>query len=95
MAGIANGSIPSHVDGQFLFVDLKGLGILPTARRAETTESVVTKEEFAALTFQPRGIEEEPALDEEESGGARDVGSWRSGREESVRMRRPPRADAA
>src|SRR5580704_15036195 len=100
LAGIADGSIPSYVDGQFLFVDVRGKGISPTSPQADSTQSVVTEEEFAALTFEPRESEtnlpsdDEPA-DEQQEESARDVGSWRTARQESARTRRPPQANAA
>jgi hypothetical protein len=100
LAGIADGSIPSYVDGQFLFVDVRGQGIAPTSPQSPPTQSVVTEKEFAALTFEPRESEagipsdDDPADDQEEEN-ARDVGSWRAARQQSARTRRPPQADAA
>jgi hypothetical protein len=100
LAGIADGSIPSYVDGQFLFVDVRGQGVAPSSRGSASTESVVTEEEFAALTFQPRESEENLASDDEpadepEEENVRDVGSWRAARQQSARTRRPPQANAA
>ena len=109
LAGIADGSIHSCVDGQFLFVDLQGLGLSqlsdsPQSEEPAVAESVVTEEEFAALTFQPiskisefmpagEEISHSEMLEEdnpEEHGNGRDVGSWRTAREQSSRLRRPP-----
>jgi hypothetical protein len=100
LAGIADGSIPSYVDGQFLFVDVRGNGVAPTSPRLASTENVVTEEEFAALTFQSREAEadspfdDEPSI-EEEDGSVQDIGSWRAARQQSALMRRPPKANAA
>ena len=100
LAGIADGSIPSCVDGQFLFVDVRGHGVAATSSGSASTESVVTEEEFAALTFQPRESESNIPIDgqptdEQEEENTRDVGSWRTAREQSSRTRRPPQANAA
>jgi hypothetical protein len=54
LADIASGSIPSYVDGQFLFVDVTGKNILPSTPMSPSPRSVVTDQEIAALTFQPR-----------------------------------------
>jgi len=54
LADIASGSIPSYVDGQFLFVDVTGKNILPSTPMSPAPRSVVTDQEIAALTFQPR-----------------------------------------
>ncbi len=50
LAGIADGSIFSFTDGQFLFVDIRGMGLMPGA---SSPKSIVSKQEFAALTYQP------------------------------------------
>lgn len=100
MAGIANGSIPSYVDGQFLFVDIQGKGITPSSSRSAAIENVVTEEEYKALTYEPRqpdpeiSSSDEPPIDEEDEMG-RDVGAWRTAREQSARTRRPPNSEAA
>jgi hypothetical protein len=99
--GIANGSIPSHVDGQFLFVDMAGIGFPRSAPRPQITEPVVSSDELRALTFQPIGepddlaVREEDLICEEADGSYRDVGLWRSAREQASRTRRPPEAEAA
>lgn len=100
LAGVANGSIPSYIDGQFLFVDLTGQGQMPDSPRPDSNEKVVTEAEIAALTFEPRDAEPifpdpEDSPVEEESEGGRDVGAWRTARQESARTRRPPAAEAA
>jgi len=100
LAGVANGSIPSMVDGQFLFVDLSGNGFAHTSPQPTPTEVEVTEEEFAALTFQPKdSVEDCGPMEESEPEGVEeavhDVGSWRTARRESSRLRRPPTADAA
>jgi hypothetical protein len=99
--GIANGSIPSHVDGQFLFVDMAGIGFPRSTPRPQITEPVVSSDELRALTFQPIGepddlaVREEDLICEEADGSYRDVGLWRSAREQASRTRRPPEAEAA
>jgi hypothetical protein len=100
MAGIANGSIPSYVDGQFLFVDIAGQGIVPSSPLSKAAESVVSAREFAALTFEPRDAEPSPQstdaspIDEKEEV-VRDAGNWRSARRQSERLRQPPTSEAA
>jgi hypothetical protein len=109
LAGIADGSIHSFVDGQFLFVDIRGMGLSAEPSESTPTQTKVTEEEFAALTFQPIAelpisssnsssdshlSEEEPSGQEEQTNG-RDVSTWRTARQQSSRLRRPPRADAA
>ncbi|MGD0461289.1 MAG: hypothetical protein ABSB74_02255 [Tepidisphaeraceae bacterium] len=101
LAGIANGSIPSHVDGQFLFVDMAGIGYSRSTPRPEIVEPVVSSEELQALTFQPAELaddsfgQDEDMMAEEEDGPCRDVGLWRTAREQASRTRRPPQAEAA
>jgi hypothetical protein len=96
--GIANGSIPSHVDGQFLFVDMAGIGF---PRCMPRSESVVSSDELRALTFQPIGepdalaAREEDMICDEEEGSSRDVGEWRTARQHASHTRRPPQSEAA
>jgi hypothetical protein len=96
MAGVANGSIPSYVDGYFLFVDITGQGQMPDSNRSESSKHI-TDAEFAALTFQPCDAHEpdpdEPAIDKEDSSG--DISDWRIAREKSARTRIPPNSQAA
>ena len=100
LAGIADGSIQSYVDGQFLFVDLGRHGLPMTTPRESSADPVVTQEELAALTFEPI-VHSEPSIptgDEilqvtESDFG--DVTQWRTAREETSRLRRPPTAQAA
>jgi len=101
LAGIADGSIHSFVDGQFLFVDIRGMGLSADPLESTPAPSKVTEEEFAALTFEPITeplnpplSDEEPSEAPEQSNG-RDVGTWRTARQQSSRLRRPPHADAA
>ncbi|MGA2440663.1 MAG: hypothetical protein ABSH08_06880 [Tepidisphaeraceae bacterium] len=69
LAGIADGSFQSYVDGQFLFVDLEGRGYSKPPRSAAA--EIVTEQELAALTFQP--IDRQPQLSPEEEEGLRDA----------------------
>jgi len=96
--GIANGSIPSHVDGQFLFVDMAGIGF---PRSTPRVQPVVSSDELRGLTFQPvvetdeLAAREEDLISEEADGSYRDVGLWRTAREQASLTRRPPQAEAA
>jgi len=107
LAGVADGSFQSYVDGQFLFVDLEGRGFSKPPR-SEACENIVTEQELAALTFQPIDRqprispqeEEEALLDTEDAASmpeedSRDVALWRTARQQSARLRRPPSAMAA
>jgi hypothetical protein len=96
--GIANGSIPSHVDGQFLFVDMAGIGF---PRSTPRPQPLVSSDELQALTFQPApeiddstAADEDP-IDDEEEGSSRDVGEWRTARQHASHTRRPPQSEAA
>ena len=131
LAGIADGSIQSCVDGQFLFVDLSRNGLPKSTPRESNNESIVTREEMAALTFEPTGqqfeipSQSETLCSSEEilpveissvvissegiSGDElspeemlqvtesdfRDVAHWRTAREQTAQIRRPPNAQAA
>jgi hypothetical protein len=130
LAGIADGSIQSCVDGQFLFVDLSRNGLPKTTPRESIAEPIVTREEMAALTFEPIGQQSEIAsqsemlcssqetlpenispvevssensseeLSPEEmlqvtESDFRDVTHWRTAREQTAQIRRPPNAQAA
>jgi hypothetical protein len=113
LAGVADGSFQSYVDGQFLFVDLEGRGYSKQPHPAPA-ENVVTEQELAALTFQP--IDHQPTVSPQEEEGlrdtedaewtpegstwmpeedSRDVALWRTARQQSARLRRPPTAKAA
>jgi hypothetical protein len=110
LAGIADGSIQSYVDGQFLFVDLGRNGLPKTMPRERKAEAVVTDEEIAALTFQPIDPSSEPLLTEMVMSEPsvtneqilqvteEDFGNdsdWRVVREQTSRLRKPPTAQAA
>jgi hypothetical protein len=100
LAGIADGSIQSFVDGQFLFVDVEGRGFARSTPRAAVIEPVVSPEEIAALTFQPREREPEisqpPVAEIDESeDNLREMADWRAAREQSARLRLPPKSQAA
>ena len=99
LAGIADGSIQSLVDGQFLFVDLHGRGFAQSTPRPPVTEPVITKEEFAALTFRPINREEEsPEESPQESSAdesSADISHWRTAREQTSHLRQPPDTLAA
>jgi hypothetical protein len=98
LAGIANGSIPSYVDGQFLFVDMAGNGF---PRSTPRRQPVVSSDELQALTFQP-AVEagaafgpDDDSLQEDEDGSFHDITLWRTAREQASHLRRPPQAEAA
>ncbi|MGD0389240.1 MAG: hypothetical protein ABSC42_09825 [Tepidisphaeraceae bacterium] len=104
LAGVADGSFQSYVDGQFLFVDLEGRGFSKTPVRSAAAENVVTEQELAALTFQP--IDLPPEISPEEEEGLRDTGgadstpqdaAWMSEEEDSrdVSLWRTARQQAA
>ncbi|MGD0137269.1 MAG: hypothetical protein ABSD28_00195 [Tepidisphaeraceae bacterium] len=113
LAGVADGSFQSYVDGQFLFVDLEGRGFSKSPR-PPAAENAVTDQELAALTFRP--IDRQPGILPEEGEALRDaedpawtpegstwmpeeespdVALWRTARQQSARLRRPPSALAA
>jgi hypothetical protein len=98
LAGIADGSIHSCVDGQFLFVDIRGLGLLPSSQSTPTQE-VVTPEEYAALTFEPREtadlIQSGDPFEPEDSAITHDISTWRAARDQTAQSRRPPGTQAA
>jgi hypothetical protein len=50
LSGIANGSIPSFVDGQFLFVDMAGHGFAHSTPRPRPAAS---DDKIQPLTFEP------------------------------------------
>ena len=68
LAGVADGSFQSYVDGQFLFVDLEGRGFSKPPR--SVAAEIVTEQELAALTFQP--IHPQPDVSPEEEEILRD-----------------------
>jgi hypothetical protein len=78
LAGVADGSFQSYVDGQFLFVDLEGRGYSKPLRHSAAAE-IVTEQELAALTFQPAvraspsAIDRQPDISPEEEEGLRDT----------------------
>jgi len=105
LAGIADGSIASQVDGQFLFVNVAANGY---ARSAPSPAPVhhpdLSKEELAALTFEPIPQTDFPPIPDdpqrelteaEEDDSARDISQWRISRLQTSRIRRPPLAQAA
>jgi hypothetical protein len=98
LAGIANGSIPSHVDGQFLFVDMAGIGF---PRSTPRPEPVISNDELQALTFQPAAeiedsiAQDEDVIAEEEDDSSRDIAQWRTARQQASHTRRPPQSEAA
>jgi hypothetical protein len=105
LAGIADGSISSCVDGQFLFVDIAASGYAAsTPRPAPAEHPILSKEELQALTFQPvsdvhpESIPDQPqreSVNEEEDDSSRDISLWRISRQQASRLRRPPHAEAA
>src|ERR1700678_3022264 len=90
LAGIADGSIQSLVDGQFLFVDLHGCGFAQSSPRPPVSEPVITKEEFAALTFRPINRDEESPEESSGDESSADLSHWRAAREETSHLRQPP-----
>ncbi len=95
LAGIADGSIQSLVDGQFLFVDLHGRGFAHSTPRPPVSEPVITKEEFAALTFRPINRDEESPEESSADESSADLSHWRTAREETSHLRQPPDTLAA
>ncbi len=95
LAGIADGSIQSLVDGQFLFVDLHGRGFAQSSPRPPVSEPVITKEEFAALTFRPINRDEESPEDSSSDESSADFSHWRAAREQTSDLRQPPDTLAA
>jgi hypothetical protein len=95
LAGIADGSIQSLVDGQFLFVDLHGRGFAQSSPRPPVSEPVLTKEEFAALTFRPINRDEESQEDASIDESSADFSHWRAAREQTSHLRQPPDTLAA
>ncbi|HEX4055862.1 MAG TPA: hypothetical protein VHX86_16485 [Tepidisphaeraceae bacterium] len=101
LAGIANGSIQSFVDGQFLFVDMAGNGYARSTPRPQPAEPVVTPNELQALTYQPisevnnSSVENENFTEDDEDDSSHDISLWRTAREQASHLRRPPQAEAA
>jgi hypothetical protein len=95
LAGIADGSIQSLVDGQFLFVDLHGRGFAQSSPRPPVCEPVITKEEFAALTFRPINRDEESPEESSADESSADLSHWRAAREQTSHLRQPPDTLAA
>jgi hypothetical protein len=94
LAGVADGSISSYVDGQFLFVDIEGRGLPICTPPPSVSEPAVTPEEFAALTFQP--ITQAPEnLGQDGEEDSPDISDWREVREQTARLRQPPQTEAA
>ena len=97
LAGIADGSIRSNVDGEFLFVDVDRGGYSCSAPRPKPA---LSDAEFAALTSVPiNRLDDLPMVDGdaqlEADHGEHDVSLWREAREETARLRRPPQSKAA
>lgn len=101
LAGIANGSIPSFVDGQFLFVDMAGNGYARSTPRPQPVHPIVTPDELQALTYQPIAeardsyVEDENFAAGDEEDSSHDISLWRTARDQASRLRRPPRTEAA
>lgn len=95
MAGVANGSICSVVDGNFLFVDMAPIGFAPTRPHSHPpTHSVVTPEELAVLSAEEQAALAANPQDDEDTADSRDVSQWRVARKQTSRLRRPPMAMA-
>ena len=97
LSGIANGSIRSCVDGEFLFVDVDRGGYCCSTPRPKPA---LSDAEFAALTSVPVDrLDDLPAaeaeLQQEMEHDEQDVSLWREARAETARLRRPPQAKAA
>jgi hypothetical protein len=96
MDWIANGTVASYADGQFLFVDIASRGYegatppAPPAPSAEQT--VVTPQELTALTEDTNDhhLDEDSIPEEEADAPQRDVAQWRTARQNASRQRRPP-----
>lgn len=98
--GIANGSIQSQVDGQFLFVDVDRGGYSKSTPRAAPPAPLVNDQELAALTSEPIEPSSVPLPPPEEmlqvtEEDFNDVSHWRVAREQTSRLRRPPQSQAA
>jgi hypothetical protein len=101
LAAVANGSIPSRMDGQFLFVNIDqsqapampsiprqtdpALQAVPSDDRA--SETVVTPQEMAAL-----GVGASITDDSSQEALPPDISDWRNVRSRTSRLRRPPTA---
>jgi hypothetical protein len=101
---IANGTVASYADGQFLFVDITSRGHdrakAAAASAPAAEEDVVTPQELSALTQdtseQSTGnehhVDEDSIPEEEADAPQRDVAQWRTARQNASRQRRPPAA---
>jgi len=80
MEHIANGTIPSRMDGRFLFVDVAAHGLPYPPEPHCSDQALVTPQELMALTG--------PASDDEDV--LLDLSQWREARCLTGRLRRPP-----
>ncbi len=101
LAAVASGSIPSRMDGNFLFVNTDqssteemqaiphetdpSLQAVPSDEEAD--EPIVTAQEMAALGMSSRG-----SVDSLEEMVPPDISDWRNVRSRTSRLRRPPEA---
>jgi hypothetical protein len=85
---------------------MAGIGFPRTTPRPRVIEPDISNDELQALTFQPAGdytepiapdndLPDEDLIAEEEESSSRDVGDWRTARDQASRTRRPPQAEAA
>lgn len=100
MEWVANGTVASYVDGQFLFVDIASRGYERAAQPpppAPTTnqepEEVVTPEELTALTRPATEypVDEDTLPEHEDDSPQRDISQWRSARQSASRQRKAPK----
>jgi len=97
LAGVADGSILSYVDGQFLFVDMDRGGY---CRETPRPKPMVSDAEFAALTSIPidqptDSIDSNNEHTQDHDPSPHDVSQWRAARAQTSRLRRPPQSRAA
>jgi hypothetical protein len=97
LGGIADGSIPSFVDGEFLFVDMAGQGFPCSTPRSQPSDLAVTPDELRALTFEPIVPPDKTnsPVGDDEDDSSHDISHWRTSREQSSHVRRPPQSEAA
>ena len=101
LAGIADGSIPSYVDGQFLFVDVRGQGVAATSSRIRVDRKRGHRRGIRrphVSTARVRVKYPNPTVSRRTSRKKRTLATWAHGappEQQSARTRRPPQANAA
>jgi hypothetical protein len=83
MAGIADGSIPSHMEGNFLFVATGSAALHhPAEPTAGMGDAIITPEEREALSIS----------EEEDNSDRLHISQWRLARYRASLLRCPPKA---